>query len=103
MPGLKPPVPSASPWVDASRIAAATSPDVKAAIENGRDDRSFVQRSADGSKARACAQPAKWKYTYGAKPPKAKRRRVERTPEVRAYFREWARKQRAREKASTNA
>ena len=57
-----------SPWVDQSQISAATSRDVLAAIENGRDDRSFVQRSADASAAQAAARaanPIKWKYRFG--------------------------------------
>jgi hypothetical protein len=56
-------------WVDHSKVSAATSRDVLAAIENGRDDRSFAQRSADASAAQAVARaanPIKWKYRLGS-------------------------------------
>jgi hypothetical protein len=62
-PGLR-----TSSWVDMSAISASTSPDVLAAIENGRDDRSFAQRSA-ASAAQAVARaanPIKWKYRFGS-------------------------------------
>jgi hypothetical protein len=67
--------------------------------ECGYDDRSFAERSAQGSRARACAQPVKWKYTFGAKA-KIGRPKAERTDEQRQrhrdYMRAYMREQRAR-------
>jgi hypothetical protein len=67
---LAPPVP---PWVDAARIRASTAPDVLARAENYTlDDRTAAQRSADASRAPACALAGQRlirpRFTFGAKP-----------------------------------
>jgi hypothetical protein len=69
-PAPGPPVP---PWVDAARIRASTAPDVLARAENYTlDDRTAAQRSADASRAPACALAGQRlnrpRFTFGAKP-----------------------------------
>ena len=96
-----------APWFDASRIAAANARDVLERLERGMDDRTFEQRSADATEARArtrAAQPVKWRFNFSSKAAAKPRPKVERTDEVRAYFREYQRRLRARQKAdaSTN-
>jgi hypothetical protein len=58
-PGLR-----ASAWTDSAKIRASTAPDVLARAENySLDDRTFEQRSADASRARAAsaaARRARW-------------------------------------------
>jgi hypothetical protein len=67
-PASGPPVP---PWVDMGAIRASISPEVLARAENYTlDDRTSEQRSADASRARACALaaqgPGRPRFTYGA-------------------------------------
>jgi hypothetical protein len=65
-PGLR-----TSPWVDSARVRAAGSRDVLEREERGCDDRTAAQRSADASRARACALAAQGlnrpRFTFGAR------------------------------------
>jgi hypothetical protein len=90
-----PPVPL---WLDVTKIAAANSRDVREGLERGMDDRTFEQRSADGSRGNAVARlsrPPVFKFGAQAKV-KAKRPKRERTEATREYFREYQRRLRAR-------
>jgi hypothetical protein len=63
----EPPVSSCPPWLDVTKIAASNARDVLAAIERGRDPRSFAQRQADGAKSQAVqkARPSAFKRGWG--------------------------------------
>ena len=86
-----------APWVDPAGIAAAVSRDVLERLERGMDDRTFEQKSAAGSRGLAVARLSRPpSFTFGAQGKPKARRKVERTAAVRAYFREYMRKVRAR-------
>jgi hypothetical protein len=79
---------------------------VRERLERGWDDRTFAERSANGSRALAVARLLRPPvFRFGAQV-KAKRSRpkVERTEEVQEYYRQYMRERRARQKAdaSTN-
>jgi hypothetical protein len=84
-----------SSWIDASRIRASCARDV---IERVNDDRSRAERREQAAKAFAAAKLSRPpRFTFGAQvKAKAKRPKVERTAETRAYFREYMRERRAR-------
>jgi hypothetical protein len=60
-----PPVSPRSPWLSYD-IRASTSRDVLAAIERGRDPRSFAQRQADGAKSQAVQKARPPVFTFSA-------------------------------------
>jgi hypothetical protein len=96
------PLVSSAPWIRRETIEAARSRDVLDAIERGQDNRTFEQRSADATRARAAqaaAQPVKWKFIFSPKAAAKPRPKRERTAEVREYFREYQRRRRAEAKA----
>jgi hypothetical protein len=91
-------------WVDPAKISAANSRDV---LERVFDDRTFAEKSANGSRALAAARLSRPpKFRFGAQvkakaAPKPKPKR-QRTDETRAYFREYQRKLRAEQKAEAH-
>jgi len=98
--------PPVSSWLDVTKIAAANAPDVIERLERGMDDRTFEQRSADGSRGNAVARLSRPpKFNFGAQvkaksaTPKVKAARP-RTDETRAYFREYQRRRRAEARAA---
>ena len=91
-----------TPWLDPARIRASVAKDVLARLERGCDDRTFEQRSADATAARArtrAAQRVKWRFTFSPKAAAKSRAKKERTDATRAYFREYQRRRRAEAKA----
>ena len=91
--------PSFTPWIDADRIRASCARDV---LERVLDDRTFWRRSEQGSCSLAAARLSRSaKFNFGAKAKRVARPKVERTDEVRAYFREYQRRRRAEAKAET--
>jgi hypothetical protein len=97
-------------WLDPARIRAANARDVLERIERGcGDDRTFEQRSADASRARAsvlAAQRVKWRFTFspralrpgGCAKPKAERS-AEQKDYMRNYMKTYMRERRAKQKA----
>ena len=86
-------------WIRRETIEAARSRDVQARRD---DDRSRAWRREESSRALAevrLSRPPKFRFTFGAqvkaKSPRPKR---ERTGETRAYFREYMRARRARDR-----
>lgn len=49
----EPPVSFGTPWLDVTKIAVVYSRDFRERLERGCDDRTFEQRSADATEARA--------------------------------------------------
>ena len=99
-----PPVPFGTPWVDADRIRVSLAKDF---LERTDDDRSKAQRrEQSGWQALLAAKRlSPNRFTFGAQAkaksepkPKVKAKK-ERTPELRAYFREYGRMWRAKKKA----
>ena len=96
-----PPVSLTQPWVDMTRIAAANARDV---LERTEDDRSRAERSAQATLTLAAMRVTR-RIKFKPRPksaPKPKGKK-ERTPELRAYFREYGRKWRARKKEAQAA
>ena len=78
-------------WIDPSKISAATARD---ALERVLDDRTFVQRLAQGTRSLAGAlaaaglsRPRKFTFGVKVKSKAAPRPKPERTAETREYFR----------------
>ena len=81
-----PPVSSCAPWVDFSRVRASTAHDVLERQERSWDDRTFEQRSADATRARAvqvAAQRVKWRFTFSSKA--AAKPKAEKSTEHKAH------------------
>jgi hypothetical protein len=98
-----PPASPRAPWLRREAIAAANARDV---VERRDDDRSNAQRREQGWQSLLATKRLNLhRFTFGAQAqaqaksapkPKAKR---ERTDETRAYFREYQRRLRAKQKA----
>jgi hypothetical protein len=91
------------PWVDLSKIRAASARDV---VERRNDDRSRAERRELYARTLALAKsprPPMFKFCAQVKAKSAPRPKRERTDETRAYFREYQRKLRAKQKAETRA
>jgi hypothetical protein len=96
--GDGPPAPSVSPWLDPARIRAATARDVLERLERGVDDRTLEERRADGAKGLAVARLSRPPvFKFGAQA-KSVRWKVERTAEVKEYYRTYMRERRARDR-----
>ena len=91
-------------WIDGSRIRASCAKDV---LERREDDRSRAERREQAAKAFAAARLSRpQRFTFGAQAkaksvPKPKPK-VERTAEVREYFRQYMRERRAKQKAGAD-
>jgi hypothetical protein len=99
------PTVSHGPWLNIAKIAAANARDV---LERRDDDRSRAERRELYARTLGAARLARgprFAFTFGARiKAKAKPKvKVERTEEVRAYFREYQRQRRAREKESVSS
>jgi hypothetical protein len=91
------PAPPVSPWIDRATIAAANARDV---VERRDDDHSlFWKRQLYERGLGATLAARRRKFTFGAQARPESAPKVERTPEVRAYFRQYMRERRARQKA----
>ena len=90
------------PWLDTTTISAANARDVIERQSRRPDDRTFEQRSADATGARvarAATSRVKWRFTINPAKVAKPRPKRERTDEMRAYFREYQRRLRAKAKA----
>jgi hypothetical protein len=89
---------SSAPWFDANRIRASCARDV---LERVDDDRSSIWRREIGARSAAIARALrpKPKFKFGAQgKAKTARPKRARTDETRAYFREYMRARRARDR-----
>jgi hypothetical protein len=96
----EPPVPSGR-WLDCSKVAASTARDV---VERVMDDRSRAERRAQSSEALAVARlarPPKFRFGALAKTGPKRTRKVERTAEVKEYYRQYMRERRAAQRVSS--
>jgi hypothetical protein len=99
-----------SPWIDATRIAAANACDVLERIERGSgDDRPSWERRAEAREAWAlvnAAQRVKWRFTFSSKAVAKPRLKPEKSAEEKArsnaYAKEYMRALRARRKAEAS-
>jgi len=86
-------------WIDPARIRASTARDV---LERVDDDRSRAERREQASQAFAAARLSrgpKYNFAFGSRTKAKKvRPKVERTPEVREYFRQYMQRRRQRDR-----
>ena len=82
--------PPVSSWVDPARIQASTAQDV---LWRRDDDRSRAERSEQSAAAVVATRVTrKFRYKFGAQTKaRANRPKLERTPEVKEYFRQYQR------------